>query len=885
MKKINMHIIPHMHWDREWYFTTEESRILLVNNLEEIMTRLETDENYKYYILDGQTAILEDYFEVKPEMIKRVEKLVQSGRFIIGPWYTQTDEIVVGAESITRNLLYGFKDCREIGVEPMKIGYLPDSFGQTEQLPAILNGFGITRSVIWRGASERHGTDKTEFVWKSLDGSRIINQVLPLGYAIGKYLPNEKEALRKRMDSYIKVLTKATALDQIILPHGHDQMPLQVDIFDVIELLKELYPEINFEFNSYEEVFKYLEENISKLDEVIGELNDGKYMRVHRTISSTRMDIKYLSASLENKVTNILEPLGTLAHSLGFEYHHGLIEHIWKEMMKNHAHDSIGCCCSDIVHNEVLSRFLWASNAIDQLIIFYKRKISDHIPNQISNEKLVVFNLNPKIQSKVVQSVIRSKYNGFKLLDSEGENIDYEIISRTEIDPGLVDRQIVHYGSYEPFIEYKIQFYAENIPATGYKTYFVSKLDIERLPIKIIKNKNLQNEFLNVEVNENGTLTIENKLSGQIYTNVLLIEEGSDDGDEYDYSPLHPEEEWILTSKNISASVLFEQTSYVNRAIINFIMKLPYDLESRKKRVLDGECEFTFVVELFKNDPVLHVSSKINNNVKDHRIRVQIPTNVAAIHSIADQQFGTIERPVYDTAQDVWEKEKWKEKPVDIYSMMTFVGLSNEHHGLSMFTKGIREYEIVGNNYDTIAITLLRGVGFLGKEEMYYRPGRPSGIKMPTPDSQMIGEYEFEFGLFSHIGSTIDANVPVIAKEYLTQITDYYENGYNAMKLNKEGKKLLVEDSLLTINSKDVVLSVIKKAEREDAVVVRLFNPSRVNKNDVTVEFNKPIKHAKLINLNEEVLEDLEINNNSIYVPEILTCQVITLLVSLSKTL
>ena len=62
-----VHVIPHMHWDREWYFTTEESRILLVNNMEEILERLENDDDYKYYMLDGQTAILEDYFDVKPE--------------------------------------------------------------------------------------------------------------------------------------------------------------------------------------------------------------------------------------------------------------------------------------------------------------------------------------------------------------------------------------------------------------------------------------------------------------------------------------------------------------------------------------------------------------------------------------------------------------------------------------------------------------------------------------------------------------------------------------------------------------------------------------------------------------------------------------------------
>ncbi len=80
MKAVSrVHITPHMHWDREWYFTTEESRILLVNNMEEILCRLEQDNEYKYYVLDGQTAILEDYFAVKPENKDRVKKQVEAG--------------------------------------------------------------------------------------------------------------------------------------------------------------------------------------------------------------------------------------------------------------------------------------------------------------------------------------------------------------------------------------------------------------------------------------------------------------------------------------------------------------------------------------------------------------------------------------------------------------------------------------------------------------------------------------------------------------------------------------------------------------------------------------------------------------------------------------
>ena len=199
MKAVSrVHITPHMHWDREWYFTTEASRILLVNNMEEILTRLEQDDAYKYYVLDGQTAVLEDYFAVKPENRPRVKALVEAGKLIIGPWYTQTDTTLVSGESIVRNLMYGIRDCMAFG-EPMKIGYLPDSFGMSGQLPHIYNGFGITRTMFWRGVDRLGATTICLFgrpAWEALfPGRRHVFGPLREGRRVVLALPGPEDML------------------------------------------------------------------------------------------------------------------------------------------------------------------------------------------------------------------------------------------------------------------------------------------------------------------------------------------------------------------------------------------------------------------------------------------------------------------------------------------------------------------------------------------------------------------------------------------------------------------------------------------------------------------------------------------------------------------
>ncbi|MFT9600557.1 mannosylglycerate hydrolase [Mesobacillus sp.] len=853
MKKV--HIVPHMHWDREWYFSTEESRILLVNNMEEILEMLENNPDYPYYVLDGQTSILEDYFAVKPENKERVKKLVQAGKLIIGPWYTQTDEMVVGGESIVRNLLYGLKDSEEFG-SPMKIGYLPDSFGQSSQMPQILNGFDIKYSIFWRGTSERHGTDKTEFYWESDDGSKVLVQLFPLGYAIGKYLPEDEEKLQERINKYFTVLDRGATTENIILPNGHDQMPIQKNIFTVMEKLQRLYPDREFFLSKYENVFEELEKN-KELPTIQGEFLDGKYMRVHRSIYSTRMDIKAANTRIENKITNVLEPLASIAYSLGFEYHHGLIELIWKEIMKNHAHDSIGCCCSDKVHREIVNRFFLAEEKTDQMIEYYKRKITDSIATDRQEDRLTAFNLLPYERTDAVTTKVITKLESFALEDGDGKNISFEVLEKEIIDPGLIDRQIVHYGNYDPFYQYTIQV-KDSIPAMGYKTYFVVNAQKE-MTNSFVEKETVETDFYSVSVNPNGTLRIFDKQLEKEFNNVLLLENGGDDGDEYDFSPLPNES--LIYSDSVEAEVKMIQNGYEAQIDIQLKLDVPGDLEKRKANKVDRFVDVHWKIMLPNDQPIIKVVAELDNQAKDHRLRALIPTGIASSISVSDNQFGFIKRDVYDSAMDVWEKEDWDERPDSIYPMLSFVGLSDEEHGVSILTNSTREYEVIGDNYDTIALTLFRSVGVLGKEEMLRRPGRPSGIKLPTPDSQMLGKLTLDFAITIHEKSTTGTNIGRIAKEFTTPIQTYNKIPHNAMKLNPEDVQAPLAFSLLKETNSTAVLSVLKKAEKEDTFVLRFFNPTEAEAKASFI-VNPSINQVQEGNLNENAIAPVQVENN-----------------------
>jgi len=836
-----------MHWDREWYFTTEASRILLVNNMEEILTRLEQDTEYKYYVLDGQTAVLEDYFAVKPENRPRVKALVAAGKLIIGPWYTQTDTTLVSGESIVRNLMYGIRDCLAFG-EPMKIGYLPDSFGMSSQLPHIYNGFGITRTMFWRGCSERHGTDKTEFLWQSQDGSEVTAQVLPLGYAIGKYLPEDEAGLRKRLDTYFEVLEKASVTKEILLPNGHDQMPLQQNIFAVMDKLREIYPQRQFVMSRFEEVFDHIDAHRDELATLKGEFIDGKYMRVHRTIGSTRMDIKIAHARIENKIVNVLEPLATLAWTLGFEYHHGLLEKMWKEILKNHAHDSIGCCCSDKVHREVMSRFELAEDMADNLTCFYMRKIVDNMP-QSEEDKLVMFNLTPWPREEVINTTIRLRASQFRLLDDRGNEIPYCLRSAREIDPGLIDRQIVHYGNYDPFMEFDIQL-NQILPSMGYRTLYIEPhVAGKLLAAEKSSEALLENAFWEITLNDDGTLRLLDKASGLIYDRALEIEESSDDGDEYDYSPSR--EEWRLTSAQGEHEVEVIHEAWQSRAVIRHRMAVPADLAERSARQQTGTLEAELTVTLSHNSRRIDVEARLGNHVDDHRVRVLIPTPFTTDTVLADTQFGSLTRPVQDEAMANWQEEGWKEAPLPVWNLLNYAVLQERRNGMALFTEGLREFEVTGERQKTFALTLLRGVGVLGKEDLLLRHGRPSGIKMPVPDSQMRGQLTCRFSLFSFNGTPVSAGVAQQAKSWLTPVHCYNKIPWDAMKLNRASFTTLCSYSLLTLAPNGCVLSALKKAEDRDEMILRLYNPSETRSCDVALSVNREVQACCETDMNE----------------------------------
>lgn len=827
MKVTTVIVVPHVHWDREWYFTTEESQLLAAKDFSEIFDYLEAHPDYPSFVLDGQTSILEEYLATRPDEKQRVKDLVISGRLKVGPFYTQTDEMLASGESIVRNLLFGTEQARELG-PVMEIGYVPDSFGQSSKMPYILNQFGISRSVFWRGQSQFCGTDASQFWWRTPDGSRVLVNQLPLGYAVGKYLQEDPEALRKRLTCFMNLIDEISPTPYAVLPNGHDQMPIQQNIDAALEGLRQAFPDRKFVLGSLDDELDLVEAYDAEhpLPEVSAEFLHGKRERVHRSIYSVRMDNKIATTQAENMLVRQMEPLLAMGSRLGFSAPRNLEREPWKLLMESQAHDSLGGCCSDKVNREIGARLESVSERTRLLCEYTKRSIVEATRVE-GNNKLGLFNLLPADDKRLVTANVVSKTGSFNLVDENNSNVAYELLSDEKIPAGLIDRQIEAAGHYEPFVESTIRF-RRAIPSLGYEVLRVQECDEPTRTAATTHEGNvLETDFYQVVLNQNGTIDVKCKSDGSWYKNVLALQVEGNAGDEYDFSPV-PGGHSIVSTDSVSCVPACRETASSFFVEMTYALDMPAQLDDWQKATDAKITSLGVKVELDvdKSSPLVDVKVTLACQANDYRVRLRFPVGAEMQRSVASNQFGCIERPVTDPGMDVWEQEGWSERPDGIYPFLDYVSVNNDERALAVFTKSAREYEVTGDARDALDVTLLSGVGKLGKADLVRRPGRPSGITADAPAAQCHGTHTLHLGFVCGDSAFDAGKIANLAGGWLSPVSTFQRCEHVPINLSMPKAELPASLSLGVQRNRNLVVSAIKRPESGDGMVMRFTNPT-----------------------------------------------------------
>ncbi|MGE6631890.1 mannosylglycerate hydrolase [Bacillus sp. NPDC077027] len=852
---VDVHVIPHTHWDREWYFTTSRSRIYLMKNVMDILDTLETDERFHYFMLDAQASLLDDYLKWRPEDEKRIQRLVSAKRLIIGPWYTQTDQLVISGESIVRNLQYGIERCLHFG-HVMKVGYVPDSFGQSAQMPQIYQGFGIKDTAFWRGVSD-HMTNHTEFNWRGADGSEVFAVNLPFGYYYGGNIPEKEEDLKAFLAEKIGALQAKATTNHVYFPNGFDQAPIRKNLPDLLEQANTL-DENNYKISSLEDYIAAVKKERTSFETLEGELIHAKHMRIHKSIFSTRADLKILNNRIENYIVNVMEPILTISYSLGHEYPHDTVRDIWYLMFENAAHDSIGGCNSDSTNKDVFYRYKQAKEIAENLVDLHMRLIAIRLQTE-QEITLTLFNTLPEKRSEVIEVETFITERPFTLKDANGKVLSYTVKSKTDVTDYVLAQQISLNPSKDVYMPKKVYqavllIEAVDLPSVGYIQVNMVFDESSETAWEKAEGRVIENAYYRITANDNGSLEITDKQTGRTFAEQMIFEDNGDDGDSYNYSP--PREDLYVSSKEIQADITTAKSGLQEELTINLSLKVPYDLTERANKTTSTDLPIVAKVALNKDDQLIRFDVHVDNHALDHRLRVLFDTGIASRVSLSDQQFGTIERPTELTQElEWWNNEHWEEKPITIEPMQSFVALREEEYGVSLFTDCVREYQITGENYSTIAYTLFRCFGKMGKENLLYRPGRASGEKIvDTPDAQLQGPLDFTFGVLYSTKAINEGLLAKIAKNYTTPVQCYeradFLNGRLIFSFRDEQEDLQSIYSLLHIETDGAVLSALKKEEHGTDLVIRLFNPYLERQTAASI-YSSSLHHGETANLGE----------------------------------
>lgn len=901
--KRKVHVVPHSHWDREWYFTTSRSKVYLMKDLKDVLDTLESNPDFKYFMVDAQGSLLDDYIKWMPQDKDRITKLVKEKKLVIGPWYTQTDQLVISGESIVRNMYYGMKRCETFGGY-MNVGYVPDSFGQSGNMPQIYKEFGIDDTLFWRGVSDDM-VNHTDYNWRGDDGSVVFTTQIPFGYYIGGNIPEDpKQSEEFWQKECFEKAGGRSATKHIYFPNGFDQAPIRTNLPEIIKERNEKDPENEYVISCIEDYIKDVKSENPELEEVSGELVIAKHMRIHKSIFSSRSDLKVMNTQIQNYVTNVMEPLLTLSYNLGNDYPHEAVGEIWKLLFENAAHDSIGSCISDTANEDVYVRYKQARDIAVNLVELHSRLIA----TSVKNDAEMTFTLINTLPQKRNDTVVVKTYipgGDFAILDEKGNKVDYTVIESRDLTDYVLSQTIKLDPSrkfYVPsqVLEATIAIKTSDVPAFGYVQY---TLDTKGNSAKNLEKKNtLENEFYAINVEEDGSLTITDKENNVTYKNQGVLVENGDDGDSFNYSP--PRKDLEVFSNKSECSVEVSGSDIYDQAVIKFNMVVPKDLEERAEGKVSVNLPITMTVALRKDSKVIDFNVHVDNKGLSHRLCVLFDSQIVSSFNYADEQFGSIKRPNYyekemklymASAENKTEKKAgvqelanwandqstWQEPPISIEPTQSYVSLTDGKQGIAVIPQGVREYEVLDNHM--IRLTLFRTYGFMGKENLIYRPGRASGERIiETPAAQLLKEMDFAFGFTTYASDINEANVDTLAKAYNTNIEVYtYAEFLNGRLIFSQREIEGTKESRYSLfeTENKLVVSAIKKAEDNEGYIIRLFNGKNHENISDTIKFNFDVKEAYYTNLKEEKTEDIKVENNTINVKELSHCKFVTICV------
>ncbi len=886
------HYISGTHWDREWYRPFQEYRFLLVKLMDDLLDLMETNPDFKFFHLDGQTSILRDYMEIRPEQRERLQALIQSGRILIGPWYTMPDLFCVGDEALIRNLLMGRRISQEWGTEPMPVGFICDMFGHPSQMAQIFAGFGLHDVVLGRGTNEH--TTPSYFHWDAPDGSRAFVFKLQdyMGYgsfavprvclekptavlADMKEFVAELEAAGKDGKRRVEVQEKHFRLElakyvnhemersngaTLCLMDNMDHMPPATEVARYLRLIEAACPTVKPRHSNLPDFFAEARRTARKVPVRHGELREpsksrSPYLWLIPNCVSARVRMKQANDACQNLLEKWVEPLVALANLKGAGISGRFLQVAWEHVLANHAHDSICGCSIDQVHRDMMFRYDQARVLGEQLRNQAVGALTEGCAD-LAREKdeftLTLVNPLPQSRDEVVTfdvdlpqdypTEFRDGFNtqtikSFVLEDGTGKAVPYQhlgFVPQTNERSRYAQFCFVSDGE---FMRYSVAAKVA-LPALGFTSLLVKPSVVPVRTCGSLRTGPVTaaNDHLTIAIETNGTLTLTDRVTGQRYTDLLTFEDRSEVGDGWFHGHTLNDEQCLSSASPAHVAVIHDGPEMVTFRV-TVVMSVParYDPKAECRSCDKVPLMISSTISLRRGAQVVEVETTVDNTSEDHRLKLLLPTDVKRAKTyLAHHPYDLVERAIaVDPQTASWQEMEQSEKP--------FLGLQSVgagKRGLAFLSSGgLHEGGIIDDVRRTMQVTLLRSF-----RKTVNTGGEEDGLEK--------GKMVYRYALMPFAGKLPRAKalteVAWLQAGIITRQTGKRPSGFPPMS----GIRPPVQ-SFAEVTKGVLVVSAIKPPETGPGLIIRLWNPTAETQTE-QLRFWARISRVQMLKLNEE---------------------------------
>jgi alpha-mannosidase len=835
-----------------WLLPFKEYFDITARNLLDLVEFVEAEPEYRFCL--DQTVYIEKFMKKYPEVSQKLVNAVKAG--LVEPncsGYTQPDSNLPSGEFLVRNTVLYNSYIKKVFDIDVKCARYDDVYGQSAQLPQIFKEAGLSYFTFWRGCPVQGEKEPpTEFLWEGIDGTKILTHWMALSYGAGTSYQYEEDRnyhyhmsttkdndIIESLKNITNSIKEKSSTGNVFIPHGGDFLPPQRYLPHVVREWRKRDNSLDIRIDVASKFFASVEESLEKLPVVKGEFNP-----IFRGTYSARIKLKQANRRVENLYITA-EKFAAFSSLFGEGYPEKDLEKTLKLILLNQFHDAINGEVIDEVYNDMMKDYYLVEEKCNEILEDSLEYIAGKIDTEGEGVPIIVFNQLSWSRTDVVKVRVGfgdAETKDIILKNHQGKTVPYQL-SNAKKNPDATLNNI------------DLIFIAENVPALGYKVYFVKTTDTPTTQnittgVKTTREKGAmpwaQSEIYKIE-NQHYAVTFDpvSKMISSVYDKKVGVE--ALDTEKYMGNVLFDEPEYgtvchsngDIDSHNTSIPIKDLPNPKTTINTMNYIPRGTV-VESGPVRAVVRvlgrlqKSRFEQTVTLYDKVKRIECQTEIGFEGEHRKIRVAFPANVEDGKIWHEIPYGAIERK---------EGE---------YAAINWTDISNSDYGVTLINQGLPGNSIVDN---VMLVTLLRSI-----DAMYLRSGHDrSGeafleqagrVSIYTPLGVLAlekGFHTFNYALYPHEKGWKEA------KSYKTALE--FNNPLIAVKTTNHKGNLPKEESFVTVEPDNLVVTAVKKSKEN--LIVRLYE-AEGKKTEGKLRFFKSFKSSWKTNLLETKTEQLE---------------------------